>query len=63
MGTLKRTYHMVMMEDAVPVIAPTRRLPFGLVKRVDEEIDRMVKLGVVEKIPENEPTEWLTHWL
>ena len=59
MGTLKRTYHMVMKDDAIPVIAPTRRLPFGLVKRVDEEIDRMVKLGVVEKIPENEPTEWL----
>ena len=58
-GTLKRTYHMVMREDAVPVIAPTRRLAFKLQDMVDEEVDRMVKLDVAEKIPENEPTEWL----
>ena len=58
MGTLKRTYHMVMKDDAVPVVAPPRRVPYGLDERVYEELDRMERLGVVEKIPENEPTEW-----
>ena len=58
-GTLKRTYKMVLKDDATPIISPTRRIPYALNEKVKEEIARMLKLGVIERIPENEPTDWL----
>ena len=58
-GTLNRIYHMELEENAVPKISPTKLLPFSMHDAVHSEIERMVQMGVVEKIDENEPSEWL----
>uniref|UniRef100_A0A146LC45 RNA-directed DNA polymerase n=1 Tax=Lygus hesperus TaxID=30085 RepID=A0A146LC45_LYGHE len=41
-----------------PVISPARRIPYALLPQVKEELDRMLKLDIIEEI--TEPTEWVS---
>ena len=58
-GVLNRVYHMELKNDAVPQVSPTKRLPFSMHDKVSDEIQRMIRIGVVEKVISNEPSEWL----
>uniref|UniRef100_A0A669BGT0 Gypsy retrotransposon integrase-like protein 1 n=1 Tax=Oreochromis niloticus TaxID=8128 RepID=A0A669BGT0_ORENI len=46
-----------LTEDAVPYSVTTpRRVPFPLLPKVEREIKRMLKLGIIEEV--TEPTDW-----
>ena len=43
-----------------PVVTPPRTTPYHLEERVDKVIDEMIVNDVIEKLPENEPAEWIS---
>ncbi len=45
-----------LVEGAQPKVLPPRRLPVAIREKVKEELERMVRLGVIS--PVNEPREW-----
>lgn len=47
-----------LKKGATPIIQPWRRYPFHIRKRINTEIERLIKLGLVEKV--KRPTKWLT---
>ena len=48
---------IVLMEDAVPFhVCVPRRIPFHLLKKVENDIKRMEEMKVISKI--DEPTDW-----
>ena len=57
-GCLPITYHIETDKDVRPVIHATRQVPAALRPKIQEEFDRMEKLGVVE--PTIIPTEWVS---
>ena len=57
LGKLDGDYTIRLKEEARPFSLSTpRRVPIPLMKPVKQELDRMVKLGVIS--PVTEPTEW-----
>ena len=56
-GCLPGIHHIELKPNAIPVVSPTRRIPFALNAKVIDELRRMEKLGVIEKVAE--PTDWL----
>lgn len=50
-------YTFVLRPECVVPVATFQRIPFALHGKLRDELDRMLKLTVVEKV--NEPTEWL----
>ena len=56
-GTLKTTYKIELKDDAKPCIVPPRKVPFAIKDRLHEELNRMEKLGVIEKV--EKPTDWV----
>eukprot|EP00794_Sanderia_malayensis_P014552 gene14552-16054_t len=56
-GCLERTHHIEVKEDVKPVISPIRKIPLALKSRLKEELERMIKLDVIE--PVEKPTDWV----
>ena len=57
LGKFRGEYHIALREEAQPFALSTpRRVAVPLLKRVRQELDRMVKMGVISKV--NQPTEW-----
>ena len=50
--------HLEVNESVPPVIMPPRRVPVALKGKFKEEIDRLVSVGVLEKV--EEPTKWVS---
>ena len=57
LGCLPRTYHINIDPNVKPVVHPPRRVPFALRHKLRAELDRMVSLGVIEKV--DQPTDWV----
>ena len=57
LGLIKTGATIHIDNNVTPVIDPPRRIPCAIEKKVKNEIERMLKLGVIVK--ENEPTEWV----
>lgn len=57
-GCLPITYHIVIDKNVRPVIHAPRQVPAALRPKIEEELDRMEKLGVVE--PTTTPTVWVS---
>ena len=55
-GCLKRTHHIENKEDIKPVIVPIRRIQFALKPKLKEQLERMIKLDIIE------PVESLLIW-
>ncbi|XP_077525587.1 uncharacterized protein LOC144136799 [Haemaphysalis longicornis] len=55
-GRVAREYRMVMREDAVPVVLPARRVPVALQEPFRQELERLERGGIIEKV--DEPTDW-----
>ena len=51
------THHIQLDENIKPVIHPPRRVPVTLRTRVKDELSRMEKLGVVERV--HQPSDWV----
>ena len=56
-GCLPITYHIEIEKNVRPVIHAPRQVPAALHPKIQEELDRMEKLGVVE--PTTIPSEWV----
>ncbi|UYV81732.1 hypothetical protein LAZ67_20002148, partial [Cordylochernes scorpioides] len=57
-GRLPIEHKIRLKENATPVIAPSRKIPFSIREKVKAELERMEKLDIIEKV--EEPSEW-TH--
>ena len=47
-------------ENVKPVAVPPRTIPYHLQTRVADSIDNMIKDGVIEEHPSNEPAPWVS---
>ena len=56
-GCLDKLYHIELNPDIQPVIAPSQKIPHSLKPRLKQELERMIKLHIIE--PVVEPTEWV----
>ena len=57
-GCLKNyEYDIKLQENAVPVVNAARKIPLTIVDEVKNELDRMVRLGVIAKV--ETPTDWV----
>lgn len=57
-GLIKCTpYHITLDENAIPKIHSARKVPLAIKPKLKQEIDDLVKRGVLEKI--DEPTDWV----
>ena len=56
-GCLKEKHHIVVDREVPPVINPPRRIPVSLKMKLNEELDRMVKIEIINPI--EECADWL----
>ena len=57
-GTLPGTHHITLDANAKPVVQPPRRIPVAMQGQLKEELDNMVKMGIIKKT--TEPTDWVS---
>ena len=57
LGCLPGSYHINIDPNVKPVVHPPHRVPFALRHKLRAELDRMVSLGVIEKV--DQPTDWV----
>ena len=57
LGLLPEKHHIQVNPDISQVIHSARRISLVLRDKVDIELDKMLKLGII--VPVNEPTEWV----
>lgn len=57
LGCLPGKCKIVLRDNAIPHIDPPRRVPFKLLSKYKDELERMCAMKVIEKV--SEPTEWL----
>ena len=56
-GTLEGVeHHIELTDDAKPFSPPARRLPPAILPNVREELDRMLKAGIIREV--TDPTDW-----
>ena len=58
LGCMDRLYHMEVDETVRPVVHPPRKVPVALRDRLKEELDKLVKEGIIT--PVTESTKWLS---
>ena len=56
-GSLPKTHHISVKPEVTLTISAARRVPIALRDKLKSELDRMIKLDVIE--PVSEPTEWV----
>ena len=60
LGCLPGKYH-ISVDASVPlVVHPPRRVPHSKRVPLKRELDRMENVGIVEKVPLNEPADWVS---
>ena len=47
-------------EKVIPLAQPQRRIPFHLRDKVKDAIEKLEKEGIIERVPENQPTPWIS---
>ena len=57
LGCIPGEYHINVDHTVKPVVHPARRVPFALKEKLKAELNRMVCLGVIEKV--DKPTDWV----
>ncbi|XP_049511281.1 uncharacterized protein LOC125939845 [Dermacentor silvarum] len=57
-GCVKREYRMVLRKGAIRSVQTPRRVPLALQKPLKEELERMLKAGIITKV--EEPTDWVS---
>ena len=50
--------HLPMNENATPIAQKPRRVPYHLLKPLEERINEFVESDIIEKVPEHEAIEW-----
>ena len=57
LGCLQTVHHIKVNESIKPVIHPPRNIPYAMLDRLKDELDRMVKLAVI--VPVKGPSKWV----
>ena len=57
-GTLPKIHHITIDPNIQPVIQAARKIPIALKDKLKHELDRMIRLKIIEPI--TEPTEWVS---
>ena len=58
-GNLSKLHHLTIDPNCQPVIQAPRKIPFALCDRLKLELDRMVRLGIIDKV--YGPTDWVSN--
>ena len=59
-GTIKNAMvHLDVKPGAVPVVCSPHHVPHAVQPKLKEELDRMLKLGVIRKLDINEASDWV----
>ena len=56
-GCLSTEYKIQLNKDAKSVVHPPRKIPFAMKNKVQDELSRLERMRVIEKV--SEPTEWV----
>ena len=46
--------HLPMKEDAIPIVQKPRRVPYHLIKPLQDRIEEFIKNDIMEKVPDHE---------
>ena len=57
LGCLEGKYSITVDENVAPVVHPARKVPFAQKGKLKDELERMEKLEVIEKV--DEPADWV----
>ena len=57
LGCLPEVHHINLKPNVIPVVHPPRRIPYALRDKLRDQLQRMEKLDIIEKI--SEPTDWV----
>ena len=57
LGCLPEVHHINLKPDVTPVVHPPRRIPYALRDKLRDQLQRMEKLDIIEKV--SEPTDWV----
>ena len=57
-GKMPNVVHLYVDDSVRPKAVPTRKIPLAMQEKVKNELDRLCRLGVLEKI--EEPTQWVS---
>ena len=61
LGKLKnKQVELAIDETVTPVAQPQRSIPFHLRQKVENELEKLEHDDIIEKIPDNTPTEWVS---
>lgn len=60
LGCLPGKYHISIDPSVPPIIHPPRRVPHSKRDLLKKELDRMENVGIIEKVPLNEPADWVS---
>ena len=52
---------LIIDHSVEPVVQKQRKIPYNLKQKVLQEEKRLQSLGIIEDVPENEPTTWVTN--
>ena len=52
---------LIVDEEVQPIVHKQRSIPYNLREKAKLEEQRLLKLGIVEKVPDNQPTTWCTN--
>ena len=58
LGTLPGEHHVTLDKNVPPVIHAVRKIPYAVVPRLKEELERMTKMGVI--VPVDGPSKWVS---
>ena len=52
---------LIVDNSVTPIAQKPRKIPYNLEKTVKEEEQRLMGLGIIEEVPDSEPTTWCTN--
>ena len=52
---------LIVDNDVTPIAQKPRKIPYNLETKVKEEERRLMELGIIEQVPDSEPTTWCTN--
>ena len=60
LGCLPGKYHININPSVPPVVHPPRRAPHSKREPLKKELARMAEAGILEKVPLNQPADWVS---
>ena len=52
---------LIVDESVIPVVHKQRKIPYNLHEKAKREEQRLVEMGIIEAVPDDQPTTWCTN--